>query len=286
MHNDAGNGLPYVAIWLLQWTSLLTIGFHTRSWIDSLVWILTEHISGAKNISEKGKFASPDHNERKNVCEEWSSLLPRNCDQRQAVSGDGQWAEAARQSWQLLRKKQLQLTDYDVVELRNWRRHLEPQWKVWWGCEDGAQARTSWGLNSRSNRGTALYVWPSPSGEWWRDKQQLAASEQRRDLSRGEAELISFGKAAPTAHLPSAASCGAPLWLFTLPEWQVAIQILWASAAATKILKQFQQNVFEAFGKPYVEGALVLNITFCSDSILQCNLHNVWPSSMGNMQAL
>lgn len=138
MHNDAGNGLSYVAIWLLQWTSLLTIGFHTRSRIDSLVWILTEHISGAKNISEKGKFASPDHNERKNVCEEWSSLLPRNCHQRHAVSGDGQWAEAARQSWQLLRKKQLQLTDYDVVELRNWRRHLEPQWKVWWGCEDGA----------------------------------------------------------------------------------------------------------------------------------------------------
>ena len=52
------------------------------------------------------------------------------------------------------------------------------------------------------------------------------------------------------------------------------------------MLKQFQQNVFEAFGKPYVEGALVSNITFCSDSILQCNLHNVGPSSMGNMQAL
>ena len=43
------------------------------------------------------------------------------------------------------------------------------------------------------------------------------------------------------------------------------------------MLKHFQQSVIEAFGKPYVEGALVLNTTFCSGSIL----HNVWPSSMG-----
>ena len=141
MHNDAGNGLSYVAIWLLQWTSLLTIGFHTRSRVDSLVWILTEHISGAKNISEKGKFASPDHNDTMRGRMSVRNEVPCSrgtVTKRQAVSGDGQWAEAARQSWQLLRKKQLQLTDYDVVELRNWRRHLEPQWKVWWGCEDGA----------------------------------------------------------------------------------------------------------------------------------------------------
>ena len=90
MHNDAGNGLSYVAIWLLQWTSLLTIGFHTRSRVDSLVWILTEHISGAKNISEKGKFASPDHNDTMRGRMSVRNEVPCS---RGTVTRGKQWAE-------------------------------------------------------------------------------------------------------------------------------------------------------------------------------------------------
>ena len=115
-------------------------------------------------------------------------------------------------------------------------------------------------------------VWPSPSGEWWRDKDRAKA--------RGEAELTSFGKA---THLPSAARCGQSeskselsfgFSLYRSDRWQLKLMSV---SSRNKMLKHFQQSVIEAFGKPYVEGALVLNTTFCSGSIL----HNVWPSSMG-----
>ena len=96
-------------------------------------------------------------------------------------------------------------------------------------------------------------VWPSPSGEWWRDKQRAKA--------RGEAELTSFGKA---THLPSAARCGQSeskselsfgFSLYRSDRWQLKLMSV---SSRNKMLKHFQQSVIEAFGKPYVEGALVL----------------------------
>ena len=113
-------------------------------------------------------------------------------------------------------KKQLQLTDYNVVELRNWRRHLEPQWKVWRGCEDGADTRTcpSWGLNSRSTRGTAKHC--MTLSKWGMVARQGSSKGERR----GRADEFRESNSPPFC---------CTLWtereqVGAIPEWQVAIK--------------------------------------------------------------
>ena len=132
-------------------------------------------------------------------------------------------------------------------------------------------------MNSRSNRGIALYVRRSPSGEWWRDKQRPKA----RSLER-RSRADKFRESGSNSSPPFCCKLWSSALAFHSTRVTGGNSNLMSVGSRNKMLKQFQQNVFEAFGKPYVEGALVLNITFCSDSILECNLHNVWPSSMSN----